>query len=293
MDIIRFLHCADLLLRILRLAQNSREIQFVEVRSIAVRGLGRVAAGRLAREGGELRAQVVRQTLAEDVFIERFAVFARGLQRAGRDERRVAAPEGLVCLRVVFAVRDAEAVGQGPGGAPVEILAGHVAHRTEDERQILRGGDGAVRAELVGADALRQVVFVGEVDIGLCPPRHVGERCVGGVFQCFLVDAEQADKERHALGALCRAVKAEIGRAVGIRARALEEAKVIEHRSGLCLAGICGLRGDGAAEQQRRSKDESKQLFHRISSSFRFILQRWRFYRACGAGIRRRRRCAR
>ena len=287
------LHGADLLLRILRLAEKIRQIQFVEVGSIAARGLGGVAAGRLAREGGELRAQVVRQTLAEDVFIECFAVFARGLQRAGRDERRVAALEGLVCFCVVFAVRDAEAVGQRPRCAPVEVLAGHVAHRTEDERQILRGGDGVVRAELVGADAFCQVVFVGEVDVGFCPARHVAERRVGRVFQRFFADAEQTDEERHALGTFRRAVKAEIGRAVGICAGALEEAKVIERRSGFRFAGICGLRRNGTGEQQRCGKDESKQLFHRIGSSFRFISQCRPFCRVCGAGIRQRRRCAR
>ncbi len=108
------LHGADLLLRILRLAEKIRQIQFIEVGSIAARGLEVSRRAVSPARGGELRAQVVRQALAEDVFIERFAVFCMrpSARRPRRAPRRRAGRTCLFC--VVFAVRDAEAVGQRP-----------------------------------------------------------------------------------------------------------------------------------------------------------------------------------
>ena len=81
----------------------------------------------------------------------------------------------LLGLIVIFPGGDAQTVREGPGGAPEEVRPVNIPHGPEYEGQVLGGGDGLVRGELGGGDAVGEPLAVGVADVGTGPVGHVGK----------------------------------------------------------------------------------------------------------------------
>ena len=187
-----------------------------------------------------------------------------GAQSLGGDPGDIAPAEGRGGGGIDL-VRDAQLIGEGPGGIPGEVRGGIVAQGPEDQGQVFRGGEGLAGGEGRLAGAVGQALFVGIADIGLGPFGDIGEGGGPRALQSGLLLAQQTHQHGHALGAGGGVGEGEDGEALFVGVGALEEAHVIEGPGGVFLVGVGGggrQSGEGQAQAQDQSEEKGQCFFH-------------------------------
>ena len=169
---------------------------------------------RAARDGPGVQ-QILEQGLVLPLF--------GGIQGVGGHHGGVSPKEGGG-LGGIVPVGDAQLVGQGPGGAPGEILAILIAQGPEKEGQELGGGHGGGGTKPGGLHPGGIALGVGVAHVGLGPVRHIGEGGGPGLGLGGLLRAQQAHQDGHGLGPGGGPLQGEPGGTVLVGAGTLEQA---------------------------------------------------------------------